>query len=130
MESWAWGAAGAAALAERGRHGHVVCPGREAAPVVGVREGLLRLPLLLAALGAAELDGAHFAVEGAEPFADLEPAGESPPPGFWEWALAASEGHDEYGELQSSPFAGSPPKPEAATRPGAGGRGAALQLMF
>ena len=67
MESWAWGAVGAAALVERGRHGHVVCPGREAAPVAGVREGLLRLPLLLATLGAAELDGAHFAVEGAEP---------------------------------------------------------------
>ena len=67
MESWAWGAAGAAALVERGRHGHVVCPGREAAPVAGVREGLLHLPRLLAALGAAELDGAHFAVEGVEP---------------------------------------------------------------
>ena len=67
LESWAWAVAGAAALVERGRHGHVVCPGREAAPVVGVREGLLPLPLLLAALGAAELDGAHFAVEGAEP---------------------------------------------------------------
>ena len=39
--------AGAAALVERGRRGHVVCPGREAAPVAGVREGLLRLPLLL-----------------------------------------------------------------------------------
>ena len=46
---------------------HVVCPGREAAPVAGVREGLLHLLLLLAALGAAELDGAHVPVEGTEP---------------------------------------------------------------
>ena len=56
--------AGAAALVERGRRGHVVCPGREAAPVAGVREGLLRLPLLLAALGAAELLGAESAQRG------------------------------------------------------------------
>ena len=59
MTSWAWGTAGAAALGERGRRGYVACPGREAAPVVGVREGFNRLPLLLAALGAAELHGAQ-----------------------------------------------------------------------
>ena len=53
------GAAGAAALVERGRRGRVACPGREAASVVGVREGLLHLPLLLAALGAAERHGAQ-----------------------------------------------------------------------
>ena len=64
MESWAWGAAGAAALVERGRRGHVVCPGHEATPVAGVREGLLRLPLLLAALGAADLLGAESAQRG------------------------------------------------------------------
>jgi len=60
-ESWAWGAAGAAALVERGRRGHVACPGREAAPVAGVREGLLHLPRLVAALGAAALNEASTA---------------------------------------------------------------------
>ena len=60
-ESWAWGVAGAAALVERGRRGHVACPGREAAPVAGVREGLLHLPRLVAALGAAALNEASTA---------------------------------------------------------------------
>ena len=35
--------------------------------MTGLVLGSLRLPLLLATLGAAELDGAHFAVEGTEP---------------------------------------------------------------
>ena len=77
--------------------------GGSAAEAAAQRE---QMRAAVAALPAAELvelaAQAGVAVEGAEPFADLEPAGESPPPEFWEWVLAASEGHDEYGELPFS----------------------------